>query len=173
MARWAYTLTALAALSAWAGAQNKVPAPQLNTADQVRLLKANGTLITNLVDSGVELSSARSGPRARAEQCHGAATVLAGAIKDAANKQDVARVEVLAELFRDIVRDALLTTLDRAKEVIPPESLDAEKVKKLRTASGQDLRELKAALPTTGKVADSARVRDTFEQLDKLAERLK
>ncbi len=173
MARWAYILTAFFALAAWTGAQDKVPAPPLSTADQLRLLKANSVLITNLVDSGVALSSSANGPRQRAEQCHGAAKALASAIQDAAGKQEAERVAELAELFLKVVGDALLPALNDATNTVPPESPDGKLVKARRANSASDVRGLKAAIPATGKVAENGRVKLALEQFDGLAEKLK
>lgn len=173
MARWAYLLTTFFALAAWAGAQGPAPASPLSTADQLRLLRANSTLITNLVDNGVALSSSAGGPKQRAEQCRSAAKALASAIQDAAGKQEAERVAELADLFRDVVRDALLPTLDDAKRTVPPESPDAARIKEIRANTERDVRELKAALPTTGKVAESGRIQATFKQIDELEGKLK
>ena len=173
MARWAYLLTTFFALAAWTGAQDKAPAPPLSTADQLRLLRANSTLITNLVDSGVALSSSANGPRQRAEQCRGAAKALASAIQDAAGKQEAERVAELADLFLKVVGEALLPALDDAKRTVPPESPDAKHIRAIRAGSADDVRELKAAIPATGKVAENGRVKDALKQLDEVAEKLK
>lgn len=170
MARWALLLTTFAALAAWAGAQGPPPpAPPLTAADQLRLLRANSTLITNLVDSGVALSSSASGPPQRAEQCRGAAKALASAIESAAGKQEGDRVAELASLFLAVVRDALIPTLDEAKRTVPPESPDAARIKEIRATAARDVRELKAALPAP----DSARMKETLKQLDVLEGKLK
>ena len=59
MVRWAHMLSAFVALAARAGAQNPVPAqPPLSAEDKLRLLKANGALIDNLVRDGVVSHSA-------------------------------------------------------------------------------------------------------------------
>lgn len=172
MARWAYILTTFFALAAWAGAQGPVPAPPLSAADQLRLLKANGTLIDNLVHHGVGLSSADTVEK-RAEQCRGAAKALADAAQDAASKQDTERVAELTSLFRDVFRDALLPTLQEGERTVTPESPAGRKLREVRDASAGDVTALKAAIPATGKVAENARVKKTLKELDTLAEKLK
>ncbi len=169
MTRWVYILTAFFALAAWVGAQGPVPAPALSPADQLRLLKTNTTLIDNLVDHGVALSSADTVDK-RAERCRNASKALANAIQDAADKQEAERVAVLTDLFREVVRDGLLPTLKDGKQTVPPESPAAKKLREVRDASAQDIAELKAALPKTGKVAESPRIKDAFKQLDEVAE---
>jgi hypothetical protein len=169
MSRWAYLLVAFVALAAWAGAQGPAPEPQLSPADQVRLLKANGTLIGNLVDHGVQLAGADRIEN-RAEECHKAALALANAIRDAAARQDAERVAELTTLFRDVVRDGLLPTLKQGKETVSPQSPAAEKLRKVSEAATKDVTDLKAAIPTTGKVGENARVRDALKGLDELKE---
>ncbi|MBP3957987.1 hypothetical protein J8F10_22255 [Gemmata sp. G18] len=169
MARWVYIPTAFFALAAWVGAQGPPPAPVLTAADQLRLLKTNATLIDNLVDHGVALSAADSVDK-RAEQCRNASKALANAIHDAADKQEAERVAVLTDLFREVMRDGLLPTLKDGKRTVPPGSPAAMKLRDVREASVQDIAELKTALPVTGKVAESSRVKDAFKQLDEVAE---
>ncbi|HEY1192041.1 MAG TPA: hypothetical protein VGE74_30710 [Gemmata sp.] len=172
MARWAYIIAAFGALAAWAGAQGPPPAPALTAADQLRLLKANSTLIDNLVDHGVALSRADK-VEERAERCRQAAQVLATAIQDAATKQEPERVVELTELFREIVRDALLPTIEDGKRLLTPGSPGAAQLRKTRDDSARDIRKLKAAIPATGKVGESARVKEALKQLDGLSEELK
>jgi hypothetical protein len=172
MARWAYTIAALAALAAWAGAQGPRPPAPLDAADRLRLLKANSTLIDNLVDHGVELSRADA-VEARAEQCRRAAKALASAIQDAAARHEAERVAELSGLFREVVRDALLPTLEHGRQTVPAESPAGRQLQAVRDGSARDLSELRAALPATGKVGDSARVKDAVRELDQLGEKLK
>lgn len=172
MARWAYIITAFVALSAWAGAQGPAHAPGLTAADRLRLLRSNGTLIDNLVDHGVELARSDTVEK-RAEQCRRAAKALATAIQDAATKQEAERVIELTGLFREVVRDALLPTLDDGRRTVTPESPAAKRLREVREDSARDMSELRAAFPSTGKVAESAGVREVLKQLDELGERLK
>ncbi len=167
MARWAYILTTFFTLAAWAGAQGPVPASTLTPADQLRLLKANGTLIDNLVDHGVKLSNAND-PVARVEHCRSAAKALANAAHDAAGKQDAERVAELTGLFRQVVQDALLPTLDDAKRIVPPQSPGAERIKQIRRDATNDVIDLKTAIPATGTMAENARVKAELKELDAL-----
>ena len=166
MARWAYILTTFFALAAWAGAQGPVPAPTLTPADQLRLLKANGTLIDNLVDHGVALSG-KDRIEERAEQCRNAGKALANAIHDAAGKQDAERVAELTNLFSNVVRDGLLPTLEDGKRTVTPESPAGKKLREVRGTATDDVTALKATIPATAKTKDS------LKQLDELAEKLK
>lgn len=172
MARWASIVAVLAALAAWAGAQGPPPAAPLTAADRLRLLKANGTLIDNLVDHGVELSRAGA-VEERADQCRRAARALASAIQDAAARQEAERVAELTGLFREVVRDALLPTLDHGKQTVTPDSPAGRRLREVRSASARDVSDLRAALPATGKVADNARVKEAVKELDSFGERLK
>jgi len=171
MARWVYMLTAFAALAAWAGAQGPAPA-QLTAEDKLRLLRANSQLIDNLVGHGVDLSNAGD-PVQQAAHCRLTAGALARAVEAAAKQQEAERVAVLTLLFRDVVRDGFLPTHAEAKEHVTPESPGAKHLKQLRSSISEDVTKLKAAIPTSGKVGDSARVRDALKQLDELTESLK
>lgn len=172
MARWAFLAAVFASLAAWAGAQGPAPAPTLTAADQLRLLRANGTLIDNLVDHGVKLSRADT-VEDRAEQCRRAAKALATAIQDAAARQEPERVVELTALLREVVSGALVPTLDDGKRLVTPGSPGEKQLRETRAAAAGDVSELKAAIPTTGKVGDSARVKDALKQLDELSEKLK
>ncbi|AWM39916.1 hypothetical protein GobsT_16970 [Gemmata obscuriglobus] len=170
MARWAYITAVFVALAAWAGAQGPGAAPApLSPADQLRLLKANGTLIDNLVDHGVQLSRADT-PEDRAQQCHKAARVLASAAQHAADRQEAERVAELTGLFHNVVRDALLPTLADGNRLVTPGSPSERKLLETHAALVQDVRDLKAAIPTTGKVAENDRVRAELKKLNELGE---
>lgn len=171
MARWAYILAAFGALAAWAGAQGPAQAPP-GPADQLRLLRANGTLIDHLVDHGVELSRANTAEQ-RAEQCRRAAKALATAVQDAAAKQEAERVAELTGLFRDVVRDALLPALEHGQRVVTPNSPGERQLRETRAASARDVTELRAAIPAAGKVAEHARVKEALKQIDELNEKLR
>ncbi len=170
MLRWAYIFAVFVALTAWAGAQGPGAAP-LTAADQLRLLKANGTLIDNLVDHGVELSRADT-PQERAKQCRAAAKALATAIQAAATKQEAERVAELTTLFRDVLRDALLPALENGKRLVTPGSPGEEQLLRTWSYAAQDLSEVKTAIPATGKVAENARVKDAMKDIDALADKL-
>jgi hypothetical protein len=172
MVRWGYTLFAFAALAAWAGAQGPTPAPPLSAEDKLRLLKANGPLIHNLVESGIQLSAAENAGQ-RVEKCRDAARLLAHAVRDAAAKEDAERVAELTALFREVVRDGFLPTYNDAIQKVTPGSPAAEELKKQREHAAGDVNGLKAAIPTSGKVGENARVRDELKQLEELSAQLK
>src|SRR5688500_7209105 len=119
MARWVYLLTTFAVLAAWAGAQNT--APPLSAEDKLRLLKANGTLLDNLVRDGVALSAADT-PEDRAARCRSASLALANEIQKAATAEDAERVAELIVLFRDLVKDGLVPTITDGLNVVNPVS---------------------------------------------------
>lgn len=169
MARWFYLLIAFAALSAWAGAQN--PAPQLSAEDRLRLLKANSTLLDQLVRGGVALSSPDT-PEKKAEDCRGSALALANAIHDAAAADDTERVAELTALFRDLVRDGLVLTINDGLKAVNPKSPAAQKLREVRGYAVDDLAKVKTRL-SVGKSADNARVKESLNDLDKLANELK
>jgi|GEM_PF-3279458 len=172
MARWAYLLIVFTLLAAWVSAQNPVPAqPQLSAEDKLRLLKANSTLIENLVNDGVAISSADTAVN-RVEHCRNASRSLVNAIQQAATAEDAERVAVLTDLFRDFVREGLLPTLDDAKRDVPAESPDGKRLRDLRLKAAGDLNDLKKA-SSTGKLSDSQRVKDAIKQLDEVSEALK
>lgn len=170
MTRWTATLLIFAALSAWAGAQG--PAPGLTAADQIRLLKANRTLIGHLVDHGLDLADADT-PLQKARECRKTAQSLANELQLAADAQDADRVVELTGHFFIVMRDALVPNLDEAKRTIHPDSPDAAELKKLREKAAADLDAVRAAIPTTGKVGDNAKVKDARSQLDGFTDRLK
>lgn len=173
MARWAYLLIAFTVLAAWAGAQNPTPAPSpLSAEDKLRLLKANSTLIENLVNDGVAISSADTAVT-RVEQCRKASRSLVNAVQQAATAEDAERVAVLTELFRDFVREGLLPTLDDAKRDVPPESPDGKRLRDLRLKAAGDLNDLKKAASSPGKLSDNQRVKEAVKQLDDISEALK
>jgi hypothetical protein len=171
MARWLYLLTAFVALAAWAGAQGPVPSAPLSAEDKLRLLRANSTLIDNLVRDGVAMSTA-SDPVDRAERCRYTARTLVNAIQDAARAEDAARVAELTTLFRSVVVEGLIPTLNDAKQNVTPESPGAKKLGEVQTNSVRDVTDLKAAA-TTGKLADNPHVKAALKQIDELNEQLK
>lgn len=170
MARTLYLLTAFVLLSAWAGAQNPAAPAQLTAEDKLRLLKANGALIDHLVQDGLLLSKATT-VEDRAERCRGAALSLLRAIEAAAKTEDAERVAELTGLFREVVRDGLVPTLEEGQLAVTPESPSGRKLRDLRGAAATDLNYLRAVIPA-GKVADNPRVRDAVKNLDELTEAL-
>lgn len=170
MARPLYLLLVFAALSAWAGAQN--PAPPLSAEDKLRLLKANGTLIDNLVRDGVALSAADR-PEDRAARCRSASLALANAIQQAATAEDADRVAELMRLFCDLVREGLVPTISDGLQAIPPESPSAKKLREVRGLAVGDVTRVQTAVPTGGKLATDAGVKESLSRLAEVAEKLK
>lgn len=161
MRRSLVTLVAVTALAAWAGAQG--PAPALPAADHLKLLRANRTLIDNLVDHGVQLA-ATDDPVQRADECRKTAQSLASALRRAADDQDPDRVAELAGLMAEVVRDGLTPTLDEARGVIPRGDPREKDLLRVATQATAGLDAVPAAIPA-GKVADSPKVRDALAAL--------
>jgi hypothetical protein len=161
MARRVYLLVAFAALSGWAGAQN--PAPPLSAEDRVRLLKANGTLLDNLVRDGVALSSADT-PEDRAARCRGSALALANAIQQAAAADDADRVAELTALYCDLVRDGLVPMLAESQRLVPPESPSGKKLREVRGHATADVSRVRAA---------NEKVKGPLARLDAISDELK
>jgi hypothetical protein len=172
MARWVYLLTAFVALAAWAGAQGPVPPAPLSAEDKLRLLKTNSTLIDELVRDGVEMSKAGQ-PVDRAYNCRQASRALVNAIRDAATAEDAERVAVLMGLYRELVRDGLVPTLEEAKVGITPNSPADVQLKGVRGQYATDVSDLRKFATSTGKLADNPRVKDALKQLDELTEQPK
>lgn len=172
MFRAGYTLAVFLALAAWAGAQGPAPAPRLTAADQLRLLRANRVLLTDLVTNGVELGNADRLPD-RADACRRSARFLGVALQNAAGADDPDRVAELGGHLEAVVRDGLVPILDEGKATIPPESQDAARLKVVRETAARDLNDFWLAIPEAGKVGDSGKVRDIRGRLDGLREKLK
>lgn len=172
MPRLTMTLAVFLALSAWAGAQ--APVPPLTAADQIRLFRANRTLITDLVQSGIKLGVADH-PVDRAAACQETARWLGVALRRAAETSDpdADRVAELGGHLETVVRYGLVPMLDEARQTTPPESQDAARLKLVRETAAGDLDLARSAIPTSGKVGESEKVRDLRGKLDGLRERLK
>lgn len=170
MARPLYLLLVFAALSAWAGAQN--PAPPLSAEDKLRLLKANGTLIDNLVRDGVALSAADR-TEDRAARCRSASLALANAIQQAAAAEDADRVAELTRLFCDLLRDGLAPTISDGLQAIPPQSPSAVKLREVRGLAVGDVSRVQSAIPAGGKLAANDGVKESLTRLATVAEMLK
>jgi hypothetical protein len=169
MARWLYLLTAFAGLAAWAGAQN--PAPPLSAEDKLRLLKANSTLIENLVNDGVALSVANT-PEDRAVRCHRTSLHLANEIERAAKANDKERVAELTGLFCDQVRDGLVPTINDGLRTVNPVSPAATKLREVRQLAGQDVARVQAAVPTVNTLTPNNRNETLIRRLDEVAGQL-
>lgn len=171
MLRQTATLAAFLVLSAWAGAQ--APAtPALTAAERLKLHRANRTLLADLVDSGVKLGGA-SHPVARAELCQGTARVLGIALRNAAEAQDPDRVGELGAHLTRVVRDGLVPILEEGRQTVPAESPDAVRLRAVRESAAGDLNGVRSAIPATGKVAASDKVRTLCGALDGLRDQLK
>ena len=116
--------------------------------------------------SGDEAQNGRS-------RCRDATRSLVNAILRAAEAEDAERVAELTGLFRAVVIDGLVPTLAEAQVGVTPGSPADVKLREERGKSVKDVSELKAAIPATGKVGDSPRVKDALKQLDELADALK
>jgi hypothetical protein len=171
MARWAYLLVAFTTLAAWAGAQTPAPPAPLAPEDKLRLLRANTSLIENLVRDGVALSAAHDSIQ-RASRCRDASLSLANAIGEAANAENAERVAVLTNLFRDVVRDGLVPTLTEARNSVPPQSPGAQQVRDLQSLASNDIIRIQSSIPSSGAMGDSPRIKDARKQLEDLAEAL-
>jgi hypothetical protein len=170
MRRATFTLAIFLGLSAWAGAQG--PAPVLTAAEQLRLLRANRILLTELVDRGVELGAADH-PLKRAEACQRTAHALVVALGRAAEGQDADRVAELGDHLEQVMRDGLVPSLDEATGIIPAESPDAVRLKAVRDGAAFDLEAVRAATAETGAVGDSAKVKTVRDKLDDVRKKLK
>jgi hypothetical protein len=171
MVRWVSMLVAFTVLAAWAGAQNPV-AQTLSPEDKLRLLRTNSALLDDLVRDGVAMS-ATSDPVQRAVRCREASLSLVAAVGEAARAEDAERVAELTGLFREVVRDGLVPTMNEARQSVPPQSPGAQKLRDLQTLATNDVSGLKTAIPASGKVGDNPRVKDARKQLDELTEALK
>jgi hypothetical protein len=165
MRRTLFTLVAVLALCAWAGAQ--APPASLSAATQVKQFKNNRLLIETLVDHGIDLADADSSLK-RAEVCRQTARTLANALNRAADDQNPDRVAELANLFGDVVRDGLVPNLDHAKKSIPPQSPDAKRLREVNDWAKNDLSEVRKALEMPGKVGDSDKVKAALKTLESL-----
>lgn len=165
MRRSLLTLVAFTALAAWAGAQGP-PAP-LPAAVQVKQFKTNRILIESLVDHGIDLANAEN-PLQRAEECRKTARTLANYLERAAGDENPDRVAELASLFGEVVRDGLVPNLEAAQREIRPGDPREQQLATLRRLAGSDLSGARAAIPASGKFAQSDKVKAALEVLDRL-----
>lgn len=164
MTRTALTLLALVALSVWASAQTATTAPQ--TADHLKLLAANRTLLDSLLDRGLELSYAGNALE-RAERCRKATATLGAELRtvsaDPSAHPD--RVAELSEHLTTVVRDGLVPTLAEARGQIHPGSPDYPQLKKVHLDAKAELEQTRNAIPTEGKVGRSKLVKEATQKL--------
>lgn len=167
MTRTFFTLLVLATLATWAGAQNPGAAPAMVAEDQLRLLKANRSLIGALVSEGVEMAKASHSTAARVEHGRRVSRSLVNAILQAAERGDAERAAVLTNLLHDFVRDGLSPLLQDAKTRIDPQSPEGQQLVAIHQQAGADLNELKTTL-ATGAIRDHHRVQESLKQLEAL-----
>ena len=169
MRRSGVSLFVIAALCAWVSAQGP---PPLTAEIQVKQFKANRTLIENLVDRNLELSSADD-PLRRAEACQRTAGTLANYLQRAAGDGDSERVAEFAGLFSKVIREGLVPNLDAAKKSISdPKSPRAEDLTKVRTNARSDIDGVLKSIPTHGTVGDSDKVKTALRAIEELAAKL-
>jgi hypothetical protein len=169
MARFLFTFSCLIALAAWAGAQGTAPR---SAAEQLNMLRTDRVLLGNLVDDSLGLSGANT-PLEKAEACRRTTRTISDALGQAVGDQDANRVAELGGHLETVVRDALVPSFDDAKRLIPDDSPEAAKLKELKQKAVGDFDAVRGAIPTSGKVGNNERVKDTRSKLDKLRERLK
>lgn len=163
MTRTALALTLFAGLSLWASAQDRNP----EFHQRLKQLEANRLLLDQLIEHGLNLSSAEKGGNslARAEECRIAAATLAAALK-AAPSDDPERVAELCDHIAAVVHDGLVPNLTQAGKDIPPGSRDYERLKGLSSQSSEYVASLVAAIPTGGRLSTSPKVADARTRLE-------
>jgi hypothetical protein len=163
MTRTALTLLALVALSVWASAQNAT-APQ--TADHVRLLALNNTLLDSLLDRALDVSNAGNALE-RAERCRKATATLGSELRTVAADPaaDPDRVAELSDHLTAVVRDGLAPTLAEARGQHHPGSPGYERLKKVYADAKAELELTRNAIPTDGKVGRSQLVKGATQKL--------
>jgi hypothetical protein len=170
MTRTALTLSLVAGLSVWASAQSQ---PARHTADHLRLLETNLTLLERLTDRGLEISNAGN-PLERAEGCRKAAATLGAELRQAADDPttDPDRVVELSEHLTTLVRDGLAPTLAKARDEIRPGSPEYDRLKKVHADAKAELERTRQAFPTDGKVGRSRRVKAAQDKLTDVAKQI-
>jgi len=160
MKRSLLTLSFFAGLAAWASAQSPSVGP--SPAEELKMLKANGTLMEDLLGHGVRVADANT-PLDRAEKCRDASASLKRAIEDAGDDPD--RIAELAEYLAEIIRDGLAPNLATARDQIHPGSQDYGRMSKIHTEVRQDFALYQQAIPSDGKSGRSSRVKDARQKL--------
>ena len=156
------------ALSGWAGATGPVR-PALPAAEQLRLHRANKTLLTDLVNNGVALGTTE-GTVDRAIACQAAARALGVALSRAADDNDSDRVVELGSHLELVVRDGLVPLFDAARVHITRESPEYARLLKAQEGAASNLDDVRDAI---GKLGDNAHARDISTKLTGLKEKLK
>jgi hypothetical protein len=161
--RTALTLTLFAGLSLWASGQDGTPRMER----RLKQVEANRLLLSQLIDHGLNLSSAEKGgyPLARAEECRGAAATLVAALK-AASADDPERVAELCDHIAAVVRDGLVPNLNEAGRDIKPGSQHYDRLKDLTKNSNADVAAWVAAVPAGGRLDTSPEVAGAKTRLE-------
>lgn len=149
MTRTALTLTLFVGLSLWVSGQNGVPAFYR----QLDQLKANQPLLDQLINCGLNLSSADKGGNSldRAEECRVAATKLAAALTTAP-PNDAERVAELSDHIAAIVREGLIPNLTDAHNSVGSQE-QREKLATISKDARANLSDFDKSLPS-GEVYD-------------------
>jgi hypothetical protein len=168
MVRGGSTVLILLALSAWAGGQGP-SRPALSAADQLRLHRANKTLLTDLVNNGIRLGTTE-GTVDRVIACQATARALGVSLSRAADDNDSDRVIELGSHLELVVRDGLVPLFDEAKIHITKESPEYARLVKAQEGAASNLDDVRGAI---GKLGDNPPVRDISSKLNGLKEKLK
>jgi hypothetical protein len=163
--RTALTLSLFAGLSLWASAQDRTPPMD----QRLKQFEANRVLLDQLINHGLNLSSAEKGGNslARAEECRLAAATLAAALTAAsANDSDPERVAELCDHIAAVVRDGLVPNLTQAKKDIPPGSPDHKRFTELSSESSAYVATLVATFPAGGRLDTSPEVAGAKTRLE-------
>lgn len=164
MARTALTLALFAALAAWASAQGPV-----TMSDELRMLRTNRGLLTDLLDHGVKLSDNGGTPLARAGECRRAAETLGAALR---GETDEERIAELSDRLAAVVREGLAPNVRKARDEIPRGSPDYDRLRAEAERARKYLDDLGAALPQEGKLGRSPQVEAARRKLAEAAGRV-
>jgi hypothetical protein len=156
------TTAVLAALAAWASAQN--PAPGEAAGERMDRFARNRSLVESLVARGVDLANTND-PLQRAGVCHDTAAELGGRLREAVAADDPVRVAELTEYLGAVAHGGLIPNLEDARQVIPARSPEEEKLLKLRDDAAAGLGQAEAAVPADGRIGASPRVSAARRQL--------
>jgi hypothetical protein len=159
--RTALTLTLFACLSLWASGQDRAPIYK-----QIDQLEANRVLLNQLIDCGLNLSSAEKGePVSRAEECRLAASHLVAALKTV-RPDDAERVAELSDHVAAVVLDGLIPNLNAAHDNVGASREQLDKLVKISKHARADLSAFNKSLPSGGAFDRSASLDDARRKLD-------
>lgn len=168
MFRSASILFLVAALAAWADAQNAAP-----RYDEAQLLHANAAVLEDLVARAVRVSNAPTNV-ARADECRQAVASLGQAVQTAADEPsaDPARVADLADRLTELVNVGLTPSLEAVRAQVRTGSLSRDKLTAVEDAVKRDLLDCQRAVPDNGRVGAAPAVRAARAKLAAAAEAL-